>query len=63
MQILCILQDRCGELREVLDATTGIMNFIQKFWQGFYPLFLLEMTDIANSPEGDEQDSKEAEVR
>ena len=52
-----IWQGRAGELKEVLNASVGIMHFVKKFWQGFYPLLLLEISDDSNSSEDEDEDA------
>ena len=47
--VLAINQGRSDELREVLYTQCGIMNYVKNFWQGFYPLLLLELTNSANN--------------
>ena len=47
--VLAINQGRSEELREVLYTQCGIMNYVKNFWQGFYPLLLLELTNSDNN--------------
>ena len=52
-----IWQGRAGELKEVLNASVGIMHFVKKFWQGFYPLLLLEISNDSNGSEDEDEDA------
>ena len=47
--VLAINQGRSDELKKVLYTECGIMNYVKNFWQGFYPLLLLELTNSANN--------------
>jgi len=42
--VLGIEKDNVNELESVLDIHSGIMSYIARYWRGFYPLLLIELT-------------------
>ena len=40
-----------------MNASVGIMHFVKKFWQGFYPLLLLEISNDSNGSEDEDEDA------
>lgn len=48
----CFPQNHLTELNAVLASTAGMMHFLGKFWRGFYPLLLVELTDANNKEVG-----------
>ena len=42
-------QNNIDEIQAVLDIHSGIMSYIARFWRGFYPLLLIELTTDENS--------------
>ena len=55
--VLAINHGQSSELKKVLDADCGIMNYVKNFWQGFYPLLLVEITSTLNL-DHDNEDTK-----
>ena len=39
-----LFQNNVDELQSVLDTHSGIMSYITRYWRGFYPLLLIELT-------------------
>ena len=52
--VLAINYGQSRELENVLDADCGIMNYVKNFWQGFYPLLLVEITSTLKTHQDDD---------
>ena len=44
VMVLAVRKDALADLSAVLASQSGMMNFLGKFWRGFYPLLLVELT-------------------
>ena len=40
---LLFFQGNINELESIIEMRTGMMNYISKFWRGYYPLLLVEV--------------------
>jgi hypothetical protein len=44
-------QGNVSELESIMNMKTGMMNYISKFWRGYYPLLLVEVQSKDSSIE------------
>ena len=42
------LQGSESELRKIVDVDSGVMSYLFRFWQGTYPLLLIEVQSKFN---------------
>jgi len=48
---LFYFQGNVSELESIMNMKTGMMNYISKFWRGYYPLLLVEVQSKDSSIE------------
>lgn len=49
-----LFQNDFAELRNILNTDTGMVAYMARFWQGFYPLLFVELqTDDGYTPRTD----------
>ena len=49
--VVAVRQDNMAELNRLLNTGAGLMSYLARFWQGFYPLLLVELQSSQGSIE------------